>query len=232
MRRPRIHVPGLIMNVLVSVMELFLPRPPITSDQLRMMAIRNVAEPDAVEKTFGFTPKGLEGNIDYVKSVGMGDGMSILDREDAAADSGPLRARLFLRWRRLSVPPSISLRFEVDRLGAQDERTASGRTDSLVGYRWTRWGRRTNGWGKMTVVGAGEFEIPRRKLLGMTVCGGLDVGPGWGGCSPFDFPQDERTASLVEADALGVRMSKVLARGPRCWWTGVLDSGSGAGMTG
>ncbi len=77
-RRPRAHVPAWIMNVLVSVMEVFLPRPPITSDQLRMMAIRNVAEPDEVEKTFGFTPKGLEGNIDYVKSVGMGDGVSIL----------------------------------------------------------------------------------------------------------------------------------------------------------
>ena len=77
-RRPRVHIPAWIMSVMVSAMELFLPRPPITSDQLRMMAIRNVAEPDTVEKTFGFTPQGLEGNIDYVKSVGMGDGMSIL----------------------------------------------------------------------------------------------------------------------------------------------------------
>ena len=77
-RRPRIHLPAWAMNVLVSVMEIFLPRPPITTDQLRMMAIRNVAEPDAVEKAFGFTPQGLEGNIDYVKSVGFGDGMSIL----------------------------------------------------------------------------------------------------------------------------------------------------------
>ena len=55
-----------------------LPRPPVTTDQLRMLPIRNVAEPDVVEQTFGFTPRLLEGNIDYVRSVGVRDGLNIL----------------------------------------------------------------------------------------------------------------------------------------------------------
>ena len=77
-RRPRVHVPVWVMSPLTAVMQRILPRPPITTDQLRILAIRNVAEPDVVKKTFAFTPKELEGNIDYVKSVGFRDGMSIL----------------------------------------------------------------------------------------------------------------------------------------------------------
>ena len=77
-RRPRVHVPVWVMSPLTAVMQSILPRPPITTDQLRILAIRNVAEPDVVEKTFAFTPQALEGNIDYVKSVGFRDGISIL----------------------------------------------------------------------------------------------------------------------------------------------------------
>ena len=77
-RRPRVHVPVWAMGLPTAVMQRILPRPPITTDQLRILAIRNVAEPDAVQKTFGFTPKELEGNIDYVKAVSFRDGISIL----------------------------------------------------------------------------------------------------------------------------------------------------------
>ncbi len=73
----RLHIPVWIMYALASAMQV-LPRPPLTIDQLRLLPIRNVAEPDAVEKNFGFTPRCMEGNIDYVRSLGVRDGLSIL----------------------------------------------------------------------------------------------------------------------------------------------------------
>ena len=77
-RRLRFHLPLWLMYILTATMQAVLPRPPVTTDKLRMLPIRNVAEPDVVENTFGFTPRSLEGNIDYVKSVGIRDGINIL----------------------------------------------------------------------------------------------------------------------------------------------------------
>ena len=76
----RLHIPVWIMYILAVGMRV-LPRPPLTIDQLRLLPIRNVAEPDVVEKNFGFTPRFMEGNIDYVRSVGVRDGLSILSGE-------------------------------------------------------------------------------------------------------------------------------------------------------
>lgn len=76
----RIHLPVWVMYLVTVAMRL-LPRPPVTTDQLRLLSIRNVAEPDVVEKTFGFTPRPLEGNIDYVRAVGVRDGLNILSGE-------------------------------------------------------------------------------------------------------------------------------------------------------
>ena len=74
----RLHVPVWLMRLNVGIMELLLPRPPLTTEQLRMVTIRNVTELGAVEQTFGFTPRPLEGNIDFVNSVGFRDGLAIL----------------------------------------------------------------------------------------------------------------------------------------------------------
>jgi uncharacterized protein YbjT (DUF2867 family) len=76
-RRLRFHIPIWLMRGNVAVMERILPRPPITTEELRMLPIRNVAELNTVEETFGFTPRPLEGNIDFVKSIGFGDGLKI-----------------------------------------------------------------------------------------------------------------------------------------------------------
>ena len=43
-----------------------------------MLGIRSVAEMGEVERVFGFTPQSLEGNIDFVNSVGRVDGIQIL----------------------------------------------------------------------------------------------------------------------------------------------------------
>ena len=77
-RRLRLHFPVWLVYVLAAAVQNLVPRPPVTTDQLRMLPIRNVAEPDVVERTFGFTPRVLEGNIDYVRSVGVRDGIDIL----------------------------------------------------------------------------------------------------------------------------------------------------------
>ena len=76
-RRLYFHLPVWLMYLATSVMQRLQPRPLITTDQLRMLSLRNVAELGVVEQTFGFTPRPLEGNIDYVRSVGFWDGIKI-----------------------------------------------------------------------------------------------------------------------------------------------------------
>ena len=77
-RRGRIHFPVWLMRPNVALMEKLLPRPPVTVEQLRLATNRNVTEPESVQQTFGFTPRPLAGNIDYVNSVRFRDGLSIL----------------------------------------------------------------------------------------------------------------------------------------------------------
>ena len=76
-RRLRFHVPVWVMWLNVSLMQLLLPRPPITREMLRMLPIRNVAELGVVEETFGFTPRPVEGNIDFIKSLSFSDGLKM-----------------------------------------------------------------------------------------------------------------------------------------------------------
>ena len=73
----RFHLPVWFMWLNVMLMELMLPRPPITLEQLRMLPIRNVAELNSVEETFGFAPRPMEGNIDFVKTIGLRDALKI-----------------------------------------------------------------------------------------------------------------------------------------------------------
>ena len=76
-RRLYFHLPVWLMYLATSVVQRLQPRPLITTDQLRMLSLRNVAELGVVEQIFGFTPRPLEGNIDYVRSVGFWDGIKI-----------------------------------------------------------------------------------------------------------------------------------------------------------
>ena len=76
-RRWRLHVPMWMMHLATLALQLVQPRPTITVDQLRMLGIRNVGEPGIVEQTFGFTPRSVEGNIDFVRSVTAADGWKI-----------------------------------------------------------------------------------------------------------------------------------------------------------
>ena len=74
-RRLPLYVPPFIMRLNVAIMEYLLPKPPITSEQLRMLPNRNVAEIGSVERAFGFSPRPLDGNIDYIKSVSFSAGL-------------------------------------------------------------------------------------------------------------------------------------------------------------
>ena len=77
-RRLRLHLPVWPVYAATAVSQVFLPRPPITTDQIKMLGIRSVAEPGEVERVFGFTPRPMEGNIDFVNSVGVLDGIQML----------------------------------------------------------------------------------------------------------------------------------------------------------
>ena len=76
-RRLKAHLPLAVMRRMVWLMERTLPSPPATGHQLDMLAIDNIAEPDTVERTFGFTPRRLEGNIDYIRSISRWEALRI-----------------------------------------------------------------------------------------------------------------------------------------------------------
>ena len=72
-RLRRVHIPLAAAWPAVAVMQHLLPRPPVTTAQLRMLGVRNVSQGRDMERAFGFTPKPLRGNIGYVNSVTGGD---------------------------------------------------------------------------------------------------------------------------------------------------------------
>ena len=77
-RRLKVRVSLSLMSPMVRLMELLLPRPPVTMHQLAMLPVPNYAEIGAVETVFGFKPKPLDGNIDFVNKVRFRDGMRIV----------------------------------------------------------------------------------------------------------------------------------------------------------
>ncbi len=76
--RRSVHVPLPVMRRLVWAMERAMPHPLATTHQLSMLAFDNVAQLDTVERVFGFTPRPLEGNIDYVHGVSFWDAVRIV----------------------------------------------------------------------------------------------------------------------------------------------------------
>ena len=76
-RRWRLHLPVWLMYLAAVAIQTIQPRPAITTEQLGMVVLRNVCESGVVEQAFGFTPKAMEGNIDFVKSVTASDGFNI-----------------------------------------------------------------------------------------------------------------------------------------------------------
>jgi hypothetical protein len=48
-------------------MEWVLAKPPVTREQLKMLSLDNVAETDAVTKSFGVQPRRLADSLDYIR---------------------------------------------------------------------------------------------------------------------------------------------------------------------
>ena len=55
-RKPKAHVPLWLMRPTARVLQTVLPSPPVTTDQLAMLAKDNVTDLDAVQRAFGFKP--------------------------------------------------------------------------------------------------------------------------------------------------------------------------------
>lgn len=76
-RTAKVHVPLDVFLPIVSVMEALMPRPPVTSEQMKMLGIDNTTALDSVEASFGFAPRPMRGNIDYVKRLTYMDALQI-----------------------------------------------------------------------------------------------------------------------------------------------------------
>ena len=59
-RKPVFSIPMGFMKLSTSILERFLPSPPVTSDQLRLLEQDNIGERDALERHFGFRPTRLD----------------------------------------------------------------------------------------------------------------------------------------------------------------------------
>jgi NADH dehydrogenase len=65
-RKPKLHVPLWVMRPAARVLQAILPSPPVTTDQLAMLAKDNVTALDAVPKAFGFTATSFREALFYV----------------------------------------------------------------------------------------------------------------------------------------------------------------------
>ena len=71
----KVHVPVSVMTPAATVMEALSPHPPVTREQLKMIAVGENTSLDSVERNFGFRPLPVRGNIDYIHKISIGDAM-------------------------------------------------------------------------------------------------------------------------------------------------------------
>ena len=76
-KRAFLPLPLPIVQGLVRAVEKVLPNPPATTEQLRMVSLPNITELDSVPRHFGFQPRPMEGNIDFIKKISRWDGLRI-----------------------------------------------------------------------------------------------------------------------------------------------------------
>ena len=66
-RRRKVHLPVLAVLPAAMVMDRLLPRPPVTPDQLKLLAKNNITRLDAVPAEFGFEPDGFADSAGYLQ---------------------------------------------------------------------------------------------------------------------------------------------------------------------
>ncbi len=65
--RLKAHVPLAVMRPLAQAMEWLLAKPPVTREQLKMLALDNIAETDSMMRYFGVQPRRLADSLDYIQ---------------------------------------------------------------------------------------------------------------------------------------------------------------------
>ena len=65
-RRPRLHLPVLLMKPAAVVMGLVMPDPPVTLGQLDLLKVDNVPGRNDIEQVFGITPRPFRGGLGYL----------------------------------------------------------------------------------------------------------------------------------------------------------------------
>lgn len=75
LNRRYIHIPLSLMKPIIRILDRISPRAPVTINQLTMLNTSTAPATDSVLKTFGFHPKPLTGNIDFVNNVTAWDGI-------------------------------------------------------------------------------------------------------------------------------------------------------------
>lgn len=71
-RRILMNVPTWKLRAPIALMEMLTSKPPINTAMLQLVTLRNVADPDSVQREFGFRPRPLAGNIEHIKSMTFG----------------------------------------------------------------------------------------------------------------------------------------------------------------
>ena len=66
-RRPTLHVPVPLMKPPAVVMGLVMSDPPVTVDQLDLLAVDNTPRRNALEPVFGVRPRPFKGALDYLR---------------------------------------------------------------------------------------------------------------------------------------------------------------------
>lgn len=66
LRRVKIHVPLPLMRPVVAVMDRILPKPPVTTEQFKMLALDNSTSDSATARLIGRAPRRLAEGIDYI----------------------------------------------------------------------------------------------------------------------------------------------------------------------
>lgn len=76
-RAAKAHTPVSLMSAGASVLEALSPRPPITREQLKMLAFDHRTDLDSVQRHFGFEPRPMRGNIDYIRRIRYSDAVQM-----------------------------------------------------------------------------------------------------------------------------------------------------------
>jgi uncharacterized protein YbjT (DUF2867 family) len=66
-RRPTLHVPVTLMKPPAMVMGIFMSDPPVTVDQLDLLAVDNTPGQNALTPVFGVQPRPFKGALDYLR---------------------------------------------------------------------------------------------------------------------------------------------------------------------